>query len=217
MKVEGIYRDREKIGQEVLTDEKRFEVFMKNGNKERFFRSIDEGIDFSLFIHHVNWAKRSRMRGYFFINLKPSTLVKYSREIVHVLDRKIVVEIREDFLTDEEVEIIKRLREDFPFLLSIDDMGKGASNLDRVRELLPNFIKLDIKIIGSVSQLTFFVSFLREFAPRSILIAEKVETEKDYRMIRGVGIKLWQGWYERQLRSAEKDEKEGVCSCGRGE
>ena len=198
VKVEGIYRDTEKIGQEVLTDEKRFEVFMKNGNKDRFFRSIDEDIDFSLFIHHVNWARSSRMRGYFFINIKPSTLVKYSKEIVHILDGKIVVEIREDFLTDEEVEVIKNLRRDFPFLLSIDDMGRGASNLDRIKELLPNFIKIDIKIIESVSQLTFFVSFLREFAPQSILIAEKVETEKDYRMVKGAGIELWQGWYERE-------------------
>ena len=198
VKVEGIYRGKERFGQEILTDEKSFHVLMGNGNKEKFFQSLDEDIDFSLFIHHVNWAKKSNLGGFFFINIKPSTLVKYAREVIHVLSGKVVVEIREEVLSDDEIEEIKKLRADFPFLLSIDDMGRGASNLDRVGELSPNFIKLDMKIVKGVAQLTLLVNFLKEFSPSSVLIAEKVETEREYRMVRGAGIKLWQGWYERK-------------------
>ncbi len=200
VKIEGIYKGKERIGQELLADEKHFHVLMGNGNKEKFFQSIGEDIDFSLFMHHVKWARESNLGGYFFINVKPSTLVRYVDNIVHILSQKIVIEIREDALEERDIEKIKEIRKDFPFLLSIDDMGRGASNLDRVSELSPNFIKLDMEVIRKtpVSHLTLLVNFLRGFAPQSVLIAEKVETEQEYRMIKGAGIEIWQGWYERK-------------------
>jgi len=200
VKVEGVYRGFRRIGQELLTDERQFELVMGNGNKEAFFRGINEDIDFSFFLHHLNWAKSQRLRGYTFINIKPSTLLKYAEEIKELTSfGKVVVEIREDSLESLEMDALVSMREDFPFLLSLDDMGRGASNLDRVMNLHPNFIKVDMKLFRSPSELTIFTSFLKKYAPRSVLIAEKVETERELKMARGAGIEIWSGWYERKL------------------
>ena len=205
VKVEGIYKGLEKIGQEVLLDGKGFELIFGSGKKEKFFESIDEDIDFSLFMHHVNWIQTNRLSGYSFVNLKPSTLIKYSREILRVIKGKIVVEMREDHMDNRELERIIRIRSDFPFLLSLDDFGRKSSNLDRIAHLNPNFVKIDLSLFSSGRDLVYFVNFLRSYSRSSVLIAEKVENERHYRMIKGAGIKLWQGFYEKSLEK-EKDK-----------
>lgn len=199
VKVEGIYKGLEKIGQEILLDDKGFELIVGNGKKEKFFDRLDEDIDFSLFLHHVNWVHESGIEGYSFINLKPSTLVKYGAEIIKAVKGKVVIEVREDYMSDKEIEEIIRIRSNFPFLLSIDDFGRRSSNLDRIAFLRPNFVKIDMSLFESTKDLVYFASFLRNYSGGSVLIAEKVEDEKVYRMARGAGIEMWQGYYEREL------------------
>ncbi len=209
VKVEGIYRGLERVGQEVLLDEKGFEIIVGNGRKEKFFDRLDEDIDFSLFLHHVNWVYENGIGGYSFVNLKPSTLVKYGGEIIRAIKGKIVIEVREDHMGDKEIEEVVRIRSNFPFLLSIDDFGRRSSNLDRIALLEPNFVKVDMTLFRDAKELVYFTSFLRSYSVRSVLIAEKVEDEKVYRMARGAGIELWQGYYERDLLKE-------VCEYGRG-
>jgi len=199
VKVEGIYRGGERIGQELLLNERGFELIVGNGNKNKFFDSIDEDIDFSLFLHHIRWAREMNLRGFIFVNIKPTTLIKYRKEIREIVKGKVVIELREDFVRGELFGEIVNFRKEFPFLLSLDDFGRGSSNLDRVAMLLPNFIKLDMSLVKSVKDLANLVHFLRNFAKGSLFIAEKVEDEKVYRTARSVGIELWQGWYERKL------------------
>ena len=199
VKVEGVYRDFERVGQEVLLDEKGFELLAGDGKKEKLFEGLDEDIDFSLFLHHVNFVREKGFSGYTFVNLKPSTLIKYSREIMKVIRGKVVVEIREDHVGDRELEEIKRMRENFPFLLSLDDFGKKSSNLDRVLHLKPNFIKVDVSLFESRLDFLNFVNFLSSYSGGAVLIAERVETKEQFKMVRSAGIRFWQGWFEREL------------------
>ena len=199
VKVEGIYRGIEKVGQELLLDERGFEIILGNGRKDRFFDLIDEDMDLSLFIHHANWAVSRKPNGkYTFINLKPQTLIKHFETIISFLSGKVVVELREDLMSDKELRIIQDLRREVPFLLSIDDFGRGASNLDRVISLQPNFVKVDVSLFNTPLGLMKAVELLNHHT-RAVLIAEKVENEKIFRMIRGAGMELWQGWYEKEL------------------
>lgn len=198
MKLEGIYKGLKRIGYEVLLNERGFEALLGHGNKDRLFNRIDEDIDLAVFLHHVNWANSHNLQGYVFINIKPSTLVKYYREIASSLKGKVVLEIREDFITDQELETLRRIRDDYKLLLSLDDVGKGASNIDRIKALRPNFIKIEIKLFDNVRILFGFVSLLKEIH-NCHLIAEKVENEQLFRMVRGAGIELWQGFYEKEL------------------
>ncbi len=199
VKLEGIYKRDKKIGHEVLLNEKGLEVFMGNGKKEKFFDGIDEEIDFSLFLHHIRWVRKNRLPGYSFINIKPSTLVRYKKEIPYAVKGRIVIEIREDHIDSGDIGQIIELRENFPFLLSIDDFGRGSSNLDRIVKLRPNFIKLDMSLFDGLKDLVRFTHFLSNYSSDSILIAEKVENEDLYRISNGAGIPLWQGWYEKKL------------------
>ena len=200
VKIEGIYKGKERIGQELLLDEKWFHMFFgRNGSKERFFEKLDEEVDFSLFLHYTDWIKKVKPSGFTFINIKPVTLIRFKDRIRNLLEGKVVLEVREDRLSEEEALEIAKIREDFPFLLSVDDFGRGASNLDRVAVLRPNFVKVDISLFSRSKDLVNLVTFLKEYAgKRMVLIAEKVERKEDLRMARGAGIELWQGWYERE-------------------
>lgn len=199
VKVEGIYKDLERIGQEILLDERGFELVLGNGKKEKFFERINEDIDFSLFLHHVEWVKRRALRSYSFINLCPSTLVKYAEDICNSITGKIVIEIREDYVEDKDFEVIVEIRRCCRFLLSLDDFGRKSSNLDRVLMLKPNFIKIDVSLFKNATELFSFTSFLERYARGIIMIAEKVETAEMLKKVRSAGIRFWQGWYEKQL------------------
>lgn len=205
VKVEGIYRGFERVGQEVLLNERGFEVIIGNGRKEKFFERLDEEIDFSLFLHHVKWIRENRIGGYSFVNIKPSTLLRYREEITLAIDGKIVVEVREDHMSDEEIKELVKFRGNFPFLLSIDDFGRRSSNLDRIAFLKPNFVKVDMTLFRSPKEVIHFVSFLRNYSERSVLIAEKVESEEVFRAVKGAGIDLWQGWYEKKIKEVKNE------------
>ena len=59
IKIEGIYKGKEKIGRELLLDEQVFDVILGNGKKTRFFDTIDEDIDLSLFAFHANFVRKT--------------------------------------------------------------------------------------------------------------------------------------------------------------
>ena len=204
VKVEGIYKGFRRIGQEALLDEKGLELLFSNGSKERFFDKIDEEIDLAVFLHHVNWAHTHNLQGYTFVNIKPSTLIKHHEDIMANLKGKIVLELREDFITDKDLLRLKEIREEYKFLLSLDDVGKGASNIDRIKALKPNFVKVEVQLFDNAKTLFGFVSLLRDIH-NCHLIAEKVENDKHFRMIRGAGIEMWQGYYEKLV-------EEGKCT-----
>ncbi|HIQ31826.1 MAG TPA: EAL domain-containing protein [Aquifex aeolicus] len=197
VKVEGIYKGFCRVGQELLLDERGFSLIA--GNKEKFFSGLDEDIDFSVFLRHVKWIEENEPEGYTFINLKPATFIRYYREIGEVVKGKVVVELREDHITERELEKIVYIREEFPFLLSLDDFGRSSSNLDRLIALKPNFVKIDMSLFSDSGSLLTFTNFLRSYSGQAVLVAEKVETERELRMARGAGIELWQGYLERDL------------------
>jgi len=197
-KVEGIYREKDRIGQELLYED----AVVKD--KESFFSKLDEDTDFSIFLNHLNFVKEKELKGYSFINLKPSTLAKYGEDVMKVINSvknsKIVLEIKEDYAERDDLRKIVLLREKYSFLLCLDDFGVGSSNLERVRLLKPNFVKIDLKLFETPKELSSFVRFLRSYS-NSVLIAEKVESKEDYETIIKSGLNLWQGYYCQKLFS----------------
>lgn len=196
MKLEGIYRHSEVAGYEVLFESLELPL---NGKKEKFFEKIDEEVDFMIFKKHLE--KTRGIKGLRFLNLKPSTLIKYSEEIVELIDARTVIELREDYASEEEIRKIKEIREKYPFLLSIDDFGKQASNFDRLMILEPNFVKVEINLFDRKT-LWQLVSILKTYPVK--LIAEKVETENQWKMVRSFGFDFWQGYYSQNLKLNKK-------------
>jgi diguanylate cyclase (GGDEF)-like protein len=86
------------------------------------------------------------------------------------------------------------------YKFAIDDFGGGFLSLPFLAQLIPNYIKLDRStILQSVSSQSFRV-FLKDliFALQNYstegIIAEGVETEKEFKAVTDIGIHLFQGF-----------------------
>ena len=198
-KVEGIYNGSKLIGWELLCNS--FNLPLQY--RERIFQAIPEDFDLECFFSHLGFAKRNRLGGFIFVNLKPQTFVKYHEKILSAIDRKVVIELREDWLSPDDLRTLYSIRKNHFFLLSIDDFGIGSSNLDRVGVLYPNFIKIDMRVFRkngrvAVRELVNFVNFLKDYTS-AVLVAEKVESYLEWKASRSAGLRIWSGWYEKKL------------------
>ena len=89
-------------------------------------------------------------------------------------------------------------REGYQF--AIDDFGSGFISLPFLATLIPDYIKLDRSIIlKAVSSETFrkfskdLVQALKNYA-REGIIAEGIETQKELKVVKSMGIHLVQGF-----------------------
>lgn len=168
-------------------------------DRERLFSRLDENIDFEIFkqaLKYLTNIYHERSFFKFFVNIKPITLVRYKTEIKALLEELpfvVVLELREDFL--EEVHI-KELSKVEGFMYSLDDFGRGSSNIDRIVHLKPQFIKLDLEVLKHLplEALVMLSEAIKKTIPVK-LIMEKVETEKQLSIARACGVELAQGWY----------------------
>ena len=165
-------------------------------SNEKLFSVVPDTIDKMIFLSHMNTLReRGIDKGkFFFVNIKPETLLLHHEEILSSIPfGRVVFEVREDYLDKEKTQKLKELRQEYQFLLSIDDFGVGASNFDRVKILEPNFVKIEVPLFTE-SELIFLSAMLKKTAPQAYLIAEKVETEEELKNVLDAGFELCQGW-----------------------
>lgn len=166
-------------------------------NKELLFQTISEELDFEIFKKAILWLKNNQNDHYlYFVNIKPNTLAKKAFEIIkmiHNLPCQVVIEIREDQINKENEKILAEIRKDI--FISLDDFGAKSSNFDRMLDLTPEFIKIDIQLFKKTnkSSLLLLTESIRK-AINTTIIAEKIETLEDYSLALNSGIKLGQGY-----------------------
>ncbi|MDR3641237.1 MAG: EAL domain-containing protein [Humidesulfovibrio sp.] len=86
------------------------------------------------------------------------------------------------------------------FLIALDDVGVGHSNLDRIPLLRPDVLKLDRSLVagvdGHVTRLEVVKSFV-QMASRlgSLALAEGVERHEDILRLLEIGVDVFQGFY----------------------
>lgn len=86
------------------------------------------------------------------------------------------------------------------FLIALDDMGAGHSNLDRIPLLKPDVLKLDRSLVagvaGHMTRLEVVKSFV-QMASRlgSLALAEGVERQEDILRLLEIGVDVFQGYY----------------------
>ena len=85
------------------------------------------------------------------------------------------------------------------FLTAIDDFGAGFAGLNLLAEFQPNIIKLDMHLVRDIEQRPVkqaiargMMQICKELNIR--IIAEGVETIAEYRFLKGLGIRLMQGF-----------------------
>ena len=115
--------------------------------------------------------------------------------------RRIVVEITENRAIDAPASLDARLRtlRQRGVRLAIDDAGAGYAGLQRLIELGPDIVKLDLALIRGIDQdlartalAEAMVGFCR--ATGALLVAEGIETVGELERLIEIGIDLGQGY-----------------------
>lgn len=151
------------------------------------------------------------LTGHLFINLLPQTLVE-SRPLLELIAQSaasagvrtsdLVIEITEHGLNlDPHVlrASVDGLRE-LGCEVAIDDLGAGASGLKIWSVLRPDYVKLDRYFIAQLEQDAVGAEVLRSLLDiahvmGSRVVAEGIETQEQYRILRTLGVDYLQGYY----------------------
>ena len=144
------------------------------------------------------------------INVSASTMlhedfISKEIEIVNlygISPQQIEVELTESILDSDFkriTQIIKALKK-LGFSIAIDDFGKGASSLARIRELDMDVLKLDKEFINSnvdnekgKAVLSNIISMANDLGVKSL--AEGIETKEQETLLVKLGCNLGQGYY----------------------
>jgi len=84
-------------------------------------------------------------------------------------------------------------------MIVIDDLGEGYSSLKAIVELKPTFIKVDISLVRNIHADVIkqsIIQVISELAQKinSIIIAEGVETEEEFKKLVSLGVQFGQGY-----------------------
>jgi EAL domain-containing protein (putative c-di-GMP-specific phosphodiesterase class I) len=147
-----------------------------------------------------------------FINLKPSWIYQHYKSTgelhtLQLLDKygmhpsKICIEITEEEFNgsmSELIEIINLYRA-HGFRIAIDDIGTGFSNFDRIAQIQPNLLKIDIHLLKKSAHHRGYLGVLRSFSTLAeqigaSLLVEGVETSQDLKRAIQIGARYIQGY-----------------------
>ena len=93
-----------------------------------------------------------------------------------------------------------KILKDKGYKIAIDDMGAGYSSLRTIAEIKPDFLKYDMALIRDIHQNLIKKDLLETLIPfterlGANIIAEGIETEDEYKVLKSLGIKYGQGFY----------------------
>lgn len=147
-------------------------------------------------------------RDFLCINVMPASLIEkefpasFERLLreMKVPPSRVVLEIVE-FSSSSQLHLREsvELFRSFGVRIALDDMGAGLSNLNRLIDLRPDFVKVDRSLIQGIAVSLAkqrLLSLLVQFMNRSdSVIAEGIETREDLETVIQCGVQLSQGFY----------------------
>jgi EAL domain-containing protein (putative c-di-GMP-specific phosphodiesterase class I) len=158
----------------------------------------------------IREAKVYEMKELLFINFSPTSVYDPAtclRMTVEAIDESgiphsnIVFEVAESRHPPDMSHLMKILNfyREAGFLIALDDFGSGASNLNLMHQLRPDFIKLDMELIRNVhldSYKALITEKMLEIADKLDIktVAEGVETLEEFEWVRQRGATFVQGY-----------------------
>lgn len=119
-----------------------------------------------------------------------------------LLPERIVLEVTETLAIDDYTAYLEEMRyfSDMGFLTGIDDLGTGYSGLERVVELRPDYLKLDMHMVRDIDASVVKQDIMRAFCSMAKnigakVVAEGIETKQELDTVRDVGVDYVQGFY----------------------
>ena len=136
------------------------------------------------------------------LNVSPALVSAPDRlgRIIAAADRRVVLEITEHVPIDDYARLVAALRGlDGDVRLAVDDAGAGYAGLKHILEIRPHIVKLDVALVRSVDTdiaRQALIASLISFATRTdaTVLAEGVETVREFDSLRGMGVSLGQGY-----------------------
>ena len=95
------------------------------------------------------------------------------------------------------------------FHVAIDDFGTGHSSLSRLHQLPIGTFKIDRSFIGAIERGGKYLAIVKSMIAMAhelgqTVVAEGVETERQFEILRGLGCEFYQGyWFAKPLTSEE--------------
>jgi len=149
--------------------------------------------------------------GHLFLNVSPETLTHPSfrngqtltyLERLGIDPQRVIIEITEDqpiYDFDNMRDALLHYR-NMGFQIALDDLGQGFSSLRLWSELQPEFVKIDMHFVQGVNADPLKQQFLKSIqkiaqSSGTQVIAEGIETDAEFRVVRNIGIHCGQGYF----------------------
>lgn len=130
----------------------------------------------------------------------------------HGIDHKLIhMEVTESMYSENTDLIIEKVRntQNNGFVIEMDDFGAGYSTLGLLSTFPLDVIKLDISFVRNIAVNEIVIENMIKMAHKMgfLTIAEGVETEEQYRVLKGLGCDMIQGYYFSKPLPKEDFEK----------
>lgn len=160
-------------------------------------------------IQTISKINTANFNNLFFINIDVSILDKVigSNHIINNIKKNkidpesIVLEINESKIekTKDLITFVEKYKE-YGFIIALDDVGKGFSNINRIPMLMPDIIKIDLELIRNIHKNFYKQEVVKSITNLSrkigsLVIAEGVESKEELVCILKFGVDLIQGYY----------------------
>jgi EAL domain-containing protein (putative c-di-GMP-specific phosphodiesterase class I)/GGDEF domain-containing protein len=128
----------------------------------------------------------------------------YLKELLDDLKMKpenVIFEVSEKMAIDNYDMFRAALKDytDIGIVHASDDIGTGHSDLERIMELKPGFLKIDISFVKDIDKSYIKQQIVKAMIQlahsiESIIIAEGIETNKEYEKLKELGVEYGQGF-----------------------
>jgi EAL domain-containing protein (putative c-di-GMP-specific phosphodiesterase class I) len=147
-----------------------------------------------LFINTLPFSIRDpHFRGKFLLDLLDGS---------KLVPERIVLEVTETLAIEDYTAYLEEMRyfSDMGFLTAIDDMGAGHSGLEKVVQLRPDYLKLDMHMVRGIDASPVKQDIMRAFCTMAkdigtAVVAEGVETRAELETVQELGADYVQGYY----------------------
>ena len=134
------------------------------------------------------------------------------QELIEKNTNGVVLELTEQAeLSNDDLDNIKKINDEYNIELAIDDYGTGYSNISNLLRYMPNYVKIDRALLSEIqnsAQKQHFVRNAIEFCHENniLALAEGIETSEELKEVIELGVDLIQGYYTARPQLEVMDE-----------
>ncbi len=118
-----------------------------------------------------------------------------------IVPGQVVLEVTEQFAIEDYTLYLDEMRyySDMGCLIAIDDVGSGYSGLEKLMNIRPDYLKMDMHIVRDIDRNTMKQKIMKAFCQMAeemgaTVVAEGIETPDELLCLRELGVKYGQGY-----------------------